>query len=433
MRKMHQPRVAKIDKFIPGDQTGTIIRIEGYNDNERSKFTQDFVRDYILWFTKIGSIEKEFGIEKLKNFKVELKCLDRDEFETIKFGHIFPKPNSDIDKLFNNYGLEAADLYVKKHFWANQRLKKHPEVTYDAVVYVEDDQAKRNYNPMIRERMRSDTGRYKVGDRYGLWLCKDYIPVVRINEWLSGFGSGSNAYVLLHGFINCQSLKLTANRGTIANTDPLILEELKEEVQQFMSKVDEELRNKGLYTLRGWQEEDKTIKQEKSEFDRRLKNLKGRKVASLENHKFVEPQNESELFGLFAAVYTLHPELFEFELLDYNTTNGIDIIARHKGANKITEGEHGYIELKYKLQTKINHAYQFLRWVVCWDFDKNVSPGSELRGIEDLDIRVLETTLDDDADPLYYLNPKRGAHKVQVLKLKELLRRKLNLDFEFEI
>lgn len=181
-KKLHQPRITKIDRFLPKDQTGTTIRIEGYNDSERSKFKQDFVRDYILWFTKIGSIEKEFSIETYKNFQLELKCLDRTEFETVKFGHIFPKPNSDIDKLFDQYGLEAADLYVKRHLWAGQRLGAYPEVTYDAVVYVEGDQAKRTYNPMIKERMRSDTGRYKVGDRYGLWLCKDFIPVVRVND-----------------------------------------------------------------------------------------------------------------------------------------------------------------------------------------------------------------------------------------------------------
>lgn len=136
---------------------------------------------------------------------------------------------------------------------------------------------------------------------------------------------------------------------------------------------------------------------------------------------------------MFVTIYALHPELFEFEPLDYNTTNGVDIIARHKSPNKITEGEHGYIELKYILRKKINHAYQFLRWVVCWDFDKNISLGSELQGIEDTDIRVLESVLDDDADPLYYLNPKRGAHKVQVIRLKQLLSRKLNLDFDIEI
>jgi hypothetical protein len=135
---------------------------------------------------------------------------------------------------------------------------------------------------------------------------------------------------------------------------------------------------------------------------------------------------------VFVAVYTLYPELFEFELLDYNTTNGVDIIARNKAANKITEGEHGYIELKYKLQPRINHAYQFLRWVVCWDFDKNVVPGSELVGVEEIDVRKLENAVDDDGTPMYYLNPKRGAHKVQVIRLKEFIQKKLGLTFEAE-
>ena len=430
---LHRPKIKTIENFLVKG-TGTVIRIEGYNDNERSRFVQDIVKDYILWFTKIGSVEREFGIKDYKDFKISLKCLDSDDFENILFGHVFPKQNHDINKLFEEHELEAADLYVKRYVIENQRLKNHPEVTYQAVIYVEGDKAKRTYNPMIRERVRSDSpGKYRVSDRYGIWLAKDYIPVVRVNDWITGFGSGSNAFVLLHGFVNCQSLKLTANRGTIANTDPQILEELKSEVQQLVSNIDDELRNKGLYTLRTWQEEDVTLKQEKAEFERRVKSLKGKKVAKFENLKLVEPSNESELFGLFVTVYSLRPDLFDFELLDYNTTKGVDNIARHRSANRITEGEHGYIELKYKLQPKINHAYQYLRWLVCWDFDKNVIEGTELRGIEDNDIRRLETDLDDDGDPIYFLNNKRLAHKVQVIRLKQFVSRKMGLDFEVEI
>lgn len=48
-------------------------------------------------------------------------------------------------------------------------------------------------------------------------MRKDYIPVIRVNNWISGFGTGSNSLTLIHGFINCQAFKLTANRGTIAN------------------------------------------------------------------------------------------------------------------------------------------------------------------------------------------------------------------------
>jgi hypothetical protein len=430
-KKLHEPKLQQIEKFIPS--TGTEIRIVGYNDNQRTKFVQNIVRDYLLWFTKVGSIERVFDIHDFKDFKIHLKCLDEDKHELIEFGHPFPDDNSDINRLFEEKGASAADWYVKRRLWTKQRLADHPEVTFDAVISVEGDEIKRQYNPMIRDRSRADTGRYRTGDRYGIWLCKDYIPITRVNEWITGFGSGSNAYVLLHGFINCQSLKLTANRGDIANTDPKILDELKTTVQKLINEVDNELNTNGVYTLRGWQEEHRTLQQEKTEFQRRINGLKKRRTARLDQQLLVEPNNESELFGVFTTIYSLHPELFEFEPLDYNTTKGVDIIARNKSANLITEGEHSYIELKYLLQAKkFNHAFDYLRWIICWDFDKTVAVGSELTGIEDTDVRRLQTALDDNGHPIYFLDNQRRANKIQVIRLKELLKNKLSLIFEIE-
>ena len=53
----------------------------------------------------------------------------------------------------------------------------------------------RNKNLSTLRRGR-DTGRYRVADRYGLWLCKDYIPIQRINDWIIGFGTGSNSSIV---------------------------------------------------------------------------------------------------------------------------------------------------------------------------------------------------------------------------------------------
>src|SRR3990172_5584909 len=208
-KQLHSPKIRRIEPYQ--EQTGTRIRVEGYNQNERADFIQDKVKDYVLWFTKVGSLEQVFGIDRLAGFKLHLKCLDREEFEPVSFGHVFPGEERDIDKLFAAHGTEAADLFVKRYKW-DDRLQHVPEVTYQAVIYVEGDRAKRNYNNMIRERIRGNTGKYKVADRYGIWLCRDFIPIQRVNEWITGFGTGSNSFLLLHGFVNCQSLKLTANR-----------------------------------------------------------------------------------------------------------------------------------------------------------------------------------------------------------------------------
>jgi hypothetical protein len=131
-------------------------------------------------------------------------------------------------------------------------------------------------------------------------------------------------------------------------------------------------------------------------------------------------------------IYALRPDIFEFEPLDYNANRGIDIIARNKSENKITEGEHWYVELKYLLQTKkFNHAFEYLRWIVCWDFDKNVSIGTELQGIVDNDTRQLKTDKDNGIN-IYFLDAPKKANKVQVIRLKEYLKQKLDVEFCME-
>ena len=50
------------------------------------------------------------------------------------------------------------------------------------------------------------------------------IPVQKKNEWITTKGS---EYTKLHAFFNCQSLKLTANRGSVENTPAEILQDVE--------------------------------------------------------------------------------------------------------------------------------------------------------------------------------------------------------------
>jgi len=125
-----------------------------------------------------------FGRERHKDFKVFLKCVDQDDWEEIPFGHYFPPENDNIEALFEQHSYDASDYYVKCFIKRDERLERHPEVRFDIVISVEGDAVKRDYNPMIRQRMRRDTGRYTVTERYGLWICKDFIPITKINDWV---------------------------------------------------------------------------------------------------------------------------------------------------------------------------------------------------------------------------------------------------------
>ena len=406
---MHKPKIREIIK----DFKGTEIYIEGYNNNERSRYLFDIVKDYLYWFTKLGSYEKEFQKFEPVNFTVNLKCIDDLSFKKLPIGHIFAKENSNINNLFEKYEVNAADYYVKK-FVKEGRLTQRPEVEYKAVVYLEGLQAKRDYNPLLKSKISKDKGYYKVNDRYGIWLSKDYIPVQRVNEWISNFGGGAGSIGLLHGFINCQDVKLTANRGSVANTDPGIIEELKKVLNEISEEIDEDIYKNNIVDLQKWQKQAKTMKLEKAEFDRRKQNILKRKSAQIMGATFLQPTNESELFGLFIALYYQEPLLFDFEPLDYNTTSGIDLIARNKSDQGVSDSQFWYVELKYILNDKFNHSFKNIRRIVCWDISKSLKDGSELTSIVEDERRILRISGEGD-EKTYFLDTESSDIKIKII------------------
>ncbi|MBQ9647549.1 MAG: ATP-binding protein, partial [Oscillospiraceae bacterium] len=68
--QLHSPKTREIDNQYPN---GTLIRIEGYNGNETMLFRHEVIKDYIYWFTKLGSFEKEVHPEHTRDFCVKLR------------------------------------------------------------------------------------------------------------------------------------------------------------------------------------------------------------------------------------------------------------------------------------------------------------------------------------------------------------------------
>ena len=143
--RVHKPRVRKLEEVLP---RGTTIRIEGYNYNDMTSFTQDIIEDYLYWHTKIGSVENQFEGHDTPDFTVTLQALGETQSKTLSFGHKFAKENTDIEALFKKYEENAADYFVKKYIHQDIKLENRPDVKIDIVIYVEGDEAKRSYNPM---------------------------------------------------------------------------------------------------------------------------------------------------------------------------------------------------------------------------------------------------------------------------------------------
>jgi hypothetical protein len=120
------PTVSVVEIASETNATGTTITIYVYNSNRRDRFTHDRLRDHILWFTKFGSVEQQFGIARLADVKLHLKGLDRDDFETVPFGHHFPLESADVNSLFTQYTIQAP--HYTRYFLENPRKAHRIEV-----------------------------------------------------------------------------------------------------------------------------------------------------------------------------------------------------------------------------------------------------------------------------------------------------------------
>lgn len=432
---MDNPIKTLYDRIIPdvdvkieegtSRQNGTEIIILGYNNNRRDKFTHEYLKDYILWFTKFGSSEIFFNINKHKDSKLILKGLGADEHETLSFGHLFPSESGSVQSLFEQHLVSAPDYYCKR-IVKNGNLKNFPEITYQAIFSVEGNKVKQENNPMIRRPGKPRVaGDYIVQERYGVWLCKDFIPIQRKNEWITYKGS---EYMKFHAFFNCQELRLTANRGSVDNTPSEIIDDIRLEVK----KIYDEIVESKDWTEMEWLESEvisyKTTEKEKKDFEWRKKKILKTNIAKHKDFILVEPERESGVFALTLQIAMIEKDFFPFHMLDYDTHSGIDVIAKGDNTTPITSASLYYVEFKYILACDFNHSFTNLFSIVCWDTQlKHDEIVRDING-EERKMQIIQKTNDNDYTK-YFLDNPSSIHKIEVFVLKDYLKQRLNIDF----
>lgn len=430
-RELFERKIPKVSVTVvetDGEESGTSITILGYNNNRRDKFTHEQLKDYILWFTKFGSIEKEFGINDNKDVKLKFKGINHRDFEELTYGHVFPKDSKKVDDLFESYLVEAPKWYCKK-FIKTGFLKNMPEIEYQAIFVVEGTKVKYGYNPMIRRSgYNAPEGAYTVQDRYGLWLCKDYMPIQRKNEWITTKGS---EYTKFHAFINCQDLRLTANRGSIENTPSEVLQDLMEVVKEIYANISQSAEWMDIEWLESEVLAYNTAEKEKKDFAWRIDKVNRARVANFNGIHLIEPQRESGVFTIFMQLSSYNEDLFPFVIVDYDTHSGIDVIVKAKDNIPIKNSKLYYVEFKNYLTKDFNHSFENLHSIVCWDINLN-----ELRNNDEVvDIANQRRTLkiippaDENDYTRYYLDSLRSGRKIEVFVLKYYLKEKMGIDF----
>lgn len=334
--------------------------------------------------------------------------------------------NHDVNKLFDEYTINAPEYYCKKIVKVGE-LKNFPEIKYEAVFYIEGNKVKQSYNNMLRRRgYTAPTGSYTVQERYGIWLCKDYIPIQRKNEWITYKGS---EYTKFHAFLNCQDLRLTANRGSVENTPQEILNDIKQVVYDEMySKIIESDDWRQLEWLEEEADGYRTTEKEKKDFDWRKDKINKSNIAFYEGHTLVQPERESGVFALTIQLTTINPVIFPFQILDYDTHAGIDVIVKGDHTTPIYQSKLFYVEFKNFLKNNFNHSFVNLHSIICWDTD--IKHGDIIEDInrEKRKMIILAPTQQGEYTK-YFLDEPRNPHKIEVFVLKQYLKEKLNIEF----
>jgi hypothetical protein len=319
----------------------------------------------------------------------------------------------------------APDFYSKKIVKIGH-LKNFPEIAYEAIFCIEGKNVKYGYNPMLRRPGYSaPEGAYTIQERYGLWICKDGIPIQRKNEWITFKGS---EYTKFHSFINCQELRLTANRGSIDNTPSDLLQDLKDEV----SKLYDEIVKGDAWTSMEWLENEadsyQTSEKERSNFDWRIKKVNRSNVAKYKGLDLVEPERESGVFAMFLMLSQVEPALFPFHIIDYDTHEGIDVIAKGDLSTPIINAKLFYVEFKRTLGSSFNHSFENLHSVVCWETDIKHDEIVRDIGGEERKMKIVAAESSTDYTS-YLLDHHKKLHKIEVFVLKQYLQEKLSIEF----
>ena len=136
---------------------------------------------------------------------------------------------------------------------------------------------------------------------------------------------------------------------------------------------------------------------------------------------------------LFSIVKSLRPELFEFEIVDYSTSRGIDalcVLGTARGG--LQRGNLRYVEFKRALTHEFrDHTFERLAAIVCWEC--NLANGAKVYDFAGNE-RILQITK-TGSETIYMIlaPPDLPGNNIKVYALKDYLSEKLGISFKTRV
>ncbi|MCO5251074.1 MAG: ATP-binding protein [Candidatus Kapabacteria bacterium] len=355
-------------EYQPG-KDGTIISIQDYRiDHPERYFNIDTLQDYILWYTAAGSFKTKFAdkiqLQKyVQNIHISPKIFLRDELnkKDIEFAgsHQFAEPNENPIYDFNNDQNPRSDNYCR-HFGPFYR-----ETTIE-----QEFVSFQLYGTVSGKSKRREISHFHQGEtqksRFGLYLCKDFIPVVNRRDLLK-----DSNYQHYHLLLNSQNFDLTADRNNISNEDDPKIKWILNEFDILWRTQIKSVAEESYIKLRV--EEIAQADQKK-----RIVSLKNRisnysslpSISGLDIPVLKIPNNEAQVAILFTALLTKYPEKFDgLKIGHHSDKSTTDLICEKDDNSSLL------VELEYVLSNlfRHGHAFETFDYVVCWNVDLEIN------------------------------------------------------------
>lgn len=253
---------------------------------------------------------------------------------------------------------------------------------------------RRQRETYLEAKWQNKKGLYGFEERFGLWLCRDFIPIARRNDLLQDALNRASKRPLQFElgnlrnwqiFINHQGFLPTANRNDISNLSDHSEQVVKLLAALLEKKLKEESFREWVSRLRaaklsGQRDREVTEMDERREGVRKW--IEGKRgddgvdpvgIAGLElldpeeSLLMRSPTSEQELFylyGLLSGRYKM-----PLHVLEYDATQGVDAIALLRSPSLISpKTTHVRVEFKYEVaaQNPIDHFFQAIDVIVCW-------------------------------------------------------------------
>jgi hypothetical protein len=422
---------------------GVAILVEGctFSDASARFLSRRTVESYCDWFTVVGDVRS--GLFKSRKEFHEVLSLQAGRYEALRVNEVALRPIEvslaiNGETSFRPIGLATAKasqeflsawsddrkaheskpgLLACGHRFADQHESQSgakrvrddltslcltpPEsfgddAEYAIVLRVEGHRRQRE--TYLEASWQGHPGEYNFDDRFGLWLCKDFVPVVQKNELLREAIDRAgqkkhrlNRYEIKtlrnwQAFVNFQGLTLTANRNDVSNN----LRDIGERVVTLLARrietaFDEDafaewVGNLQQAVARGQRERE--VRHMGDRVDRVTRwfrsdeGVEPAKITMLprreedESLRLPKPENEQELFQLYTVLSAAYRT--PLRVIEYSTKEGIDAVAQVQDEGlfkpKLVTAR---VEFKNVISgnKSVGHYFDAVDVFVCWRVD----------------------------------------------------------------